>query len=413
VLAALVDITERKQAKSALQEIHDSLQRRVEERTHELETLYDVTAITSESLSLPTTLTLSLARTLDALRCPAGAIQLLDEAEQALYLAAHQGLVPELAKYLNAGPQGNDPVGWVLQQGEPIVVSDPTKEPQIPEALRADGFVMYVGAPIRVHGFVLGVFSVFGKEDLQFSVEDVALLATVADHIGVAVENARLRELAEHAAALDERERLARQLHDSVTQSLFSLTLFSETARQLVRSGKLDELEGTLDEIDETAGQALKDMRLMLYRLRPPVLEKEGLVGALRHRLSAVEHRAGVKARVLTGDLFELPPRVEEGLYYVALEALNNALKHARAASVTVHIRCEDEQVVMEVSDDGRGFDPQAVRGRGGMGLANMQDRAEKLGGTLVISSSEISGSSIQVRLCLSPGLAEPALPAR
>jgi signal transduction histidine kinase len=408
----MVDVTERKQAENALQEIHDNLQRRVEERTHELETLYDVTAITSESLSLPTTLALSLARTLDALRCPAGAIQLLDEAEQALYLAAHQGMVPELAEVLNVEPTGSDPVGWVLQQGEPIVVADPTKEPQIPAAFRADGYAMYVGAPIRVHGFVLGVFSVFGKEDLQFSVEDVALLATVADHIGVAVENAQLRELAEHTAAVDERERLARQLHDSVTQSLFSLTLFSETARQLVRNGKLGELESTLDEIDETAGQALKDMRLMLYRLRPPVLEKEGLVEALRHRLSAVEHRAGVKARVLVGDLFELPPRVEEGLYYVALEALNNALKHAGAASVTVHLRCEGEQVVLEISDDGRGFDPQAVRDRGGMGLANMQDRAERLGGTLLASSSAESGSSIQVRLCLHSEHAERALPA-
>jgi PAS domain S-box-containing protein len=403
VLTVLADITGRKQAEIALQEVHDHLQRRVEERTHELETLYDVTAITSEPLSLPTSLALSLARTLDALRCPAGAIQLLDEAEQALYVAAQQGIEPKLLDQLNTAPAGSSPVAWVLQQGKPIVVSDPMPEPQIPQALRAEGLVMYVGTPIRVQGLVLGVFSVFGQEGQQFSVEDVALLASIADHIGVAVENAQLRELTEQAAALDERERLARELHDSVTQSLFSLTLFAETARQMLGADDLEELEQTLDEIDETAGQALKDMRLMLYRLRPPVLEKEGLVGALRHRLSAVEDRAGVKARVLTGELFELPTAIEESLYYIALEALNNALKHARASAVTVHIFSAGEQVVMEISDDGRGFDPESVRDRGGLGLANMRERAETLGGTMAVSSQHGAGSKVRVSLRIVP----------
>jgi signal transduction histidine kinase len=140
-------------------------------------------------------------------------------------------------------------------------------------------------------------------------------------------------------------------------------------------------------------------MRLLVYQLRPLVLKREGLVGALQQRLDAVEKRAGVDARLLVEGSVELPAEVEEGLYRIAQEALNNALKHAAPTSVTVRIRTDARGVMLEVSDDGRGFDPEGVSDEGGMGLANMRERAERLGGSLVVLSAPGEGTTVRLSL--------------
>jgi len=129
-------------------------------------------------------------------------------------------------------------------------------------------------------------------------------------------------------------------------------------------------------------------MRLLVYELRPPELAKEGLVGALQQRLDTVEGRAGVEARLFVEGDVQLPPAVEEGLYRIAQEALNNALKHAAAASVIVRIRAEADRVELQVIDDGHGFEPTALSDRGGMGLVSMRERATNLKGVLSLSSS-------------------------
>jgi signal transduction histidine kinase len=222
-------------------------------------------------------------------------------------------------------------------------------------------------------------------------------LASVADQVGVAVENARLRQQAERAAVIEERERLARELHDSVTQSLYSLTLFAEAGKGLVEAGDLEVAKHNLGRMGETAQQALREMRLLVHELRPLDLEREGLIGALHQRLSAVEGRVNIKARLVAEELVELPAPVEEGLYRIAQEALNNALKHAVATSVTVYLRVKGERVELEVVDDGKGFNPQAVSNSGGMGLVSMQERAEKLGGSLTILSAPEEGTKVKV----------------
>jgi len=180
------------------------------------------------------------------------------------------------------------------------------------------------------------------------------------------------------------------------------VTLFAEAARRLARAGDLERTEEYLGRLGETAQQALKEMRLLVYELRPSRLEEEGLVGALRERLSTVEQRAGVEAHLLAEGMeeIELPRAVEEGLYRIAQEALNNALKHAKASSVTVRIhRKEPDVVELEVADDGRGFDPEAVGDKGGMGLASMRERAERLGGTFQIISAPGEGTKVKVRV--------------
>jgi signal transduction histidine kinase len=292
--------------------------------------------------------------------------------------------------------------GWVIEHGEPLVVQDVPHDPRAPQAAVESGLTSFIGVPIRGGGDILAVLSLFGETEQQPRVEEVALLGSIADQIGVTIENARLRRLAEQAAVLAERERLAQDLHDSVTQSLYSLTLFTKAASELARRGELERLRDRLSDIGESAQQALKEMRLLVHQLRPSVLRQEGLAGALQRRLEAVEKRSGLRAELWVEGRPELPEGVEVGLYHIALEALNNGLKHALASAIVVHLRILEEKVELEVVDDGKGFDPNTASEEGGMGLTNMQKRAEKMGGLLAVLSSPGAGTRItaSVDLC-------------
>mgnify|MGYP002681982659 FL=1 len=190
-----------------------------------------------------------------------------------------------------------------------------------------------------------------------------------------------------------------RDSHDSVTQSLYSANLMVETARRAAQAGDMAEVERYLLRLGEVNGGALREMRLLLHQLRPLDLEGEGLVGALQRRLDAVEARTGVEVRLLAEDDLRLRPADEEALYRIAVEALNNALKHAGAASVTVQIRRLGGRVEMAVTDDGHGFYPEEVEDRGGMGLLTMRQRAERLGGTFEINSVPGQGTTMRVTL--------------
>jgi signal transduction histidine kinase len=198
---------------------------------------------------------------------------------------------------------------------------------------------------------------------------------------------------------LEERQRLARDLHDSVTQSLYSLTLLAEGGRRLVKAGNLENAEDYFADLWQIALQSLKEMRLLIYELRPPVLEEEGLVGALQQRLDAVEGRTGMETRLLVDGEGQLAAPVEEALYRIAMEVLNNTLKHAAATFVTVRVRINDERAELEIVDDGRGFDPEAITDQGGMGLVTMRERTERLGGTLTILSVPGEGTRVEVTL--------------
>jgi PAS domain S-box-containing protein len=389
-LAVFTDISDLKAAERALRQNMELLEQRVRDRTRELSVLYRVTAIASESLDLSAGLARSLDEMLSAVDSSAGAIHLLDETDQTLRLAVEQGLEPGLMTELEVAPVSTSLPGLAIQRREPVVVQDPAD---------GDGRVAasYLGVPIRAGGSALGVLSIFGGREERLTAEEIAVLSSAADHIGVAVENARLRQRAEHAAAMEERERLAQDLHDSVTQSLYSLALFTKVALELARRGDLERLESNLLDATESAQQALKEMRLLVHQLRPSVLRQEGLVGALRQRLEAVEKRSGVDGRLEVDGMQELAESTEMSLYLIGLEALNNALKHARASTVTVRLRFAPDAVHMEIEDDGRGFDLHAAADCGGMGLTNMAGRAARLGGSLDILTSQGAGTRIHV----------------
>jgi signal transduction histidine kinase len=319
--------------------------------------------------------------------------------EGVLRLLVHQGLSPDVVGEVESLPADGGLIGWVIDHDEPLIVPDVAADGRTWLAFTTEPRA-YIGVPLRTGGRVLGVLSIVRRTDQpSLSVEELSMLTSVADQLGTVVESIRLHEQAERAAVLEERGRLARELHDSVTQLLYSINLFARAGRDAYSQGNVQGGSAHLTKLGDTASQAIKEMRLLLYELRPRELEQQGLVGAIQHRLDAVEGRAGVSAQLLANTPIELPTKVEQELYHIVQEALNNALKHSEATSVKVQIEADSGGVRLEVTDNGSGFDPRGVPDTGGIGLASMRERAERIGGGLTILSESGKGTTIQFSL--------------
>lgn len=373
----------------------ERLAREVRERTSELEALYAMSAVTGSALDLETVLARSLAMAMPAFGATAGAIHLLDE-DNVLRLAAaipadasnlcwaHCQEVaddhPVYRKVLEAGD------GWLATIDE----------------LRAMGFdgniANYVGAPMRSHGRTIGVVNLLDGDPQLVQPATLPLLSAISDRVAIAVENVQLRLRTRQTAVLEERERLAMELHDSVTQALYGILLFAEAARDAASTGNHDALLDNLASTQEVAHQAMGEMRLLLYDLRSEALARLGLAEALEQRLEAVERRAGLNAHLaLEGPVETLPAAIEEALYRVAQEALSNALRHAQATEVSVFLRSGPDDVELQVADNGLGLDLEQLENHPGQGLLNMQRRMTDIGGWMQISKRPSGGTNVHL----------------
>jgi|GEM_PF-2327048 len=233
------------------------------------------------------------------------------------------------------------------------------------------------------------------EELVQARTAELQRTAVRLEEETIAREQAR-----ETAAVMEERSRLARELHDSVTQTMYSVVLMAEVGRELAAS-TTDQarLQSCLVKLGQDAEGALKELRLLIYDLRPKALGEEGLLGAVRQRLLAVERRSGVQGRFVVEGEGTLPPGVEEGLYRITQEALNNALKHSCAKNVLVRIAFADDRVDLEITDDGIGFDPLGPEAHASMGLPIMRERAEKLGGSFTLQSAPGQGTTVMAMI--------------
>jgi len=394
---------ELEQRLAAEQAMLEGLEKRVTDRTRELSTLYQVSAIAGEALPLDKAMARSLDVVLATLGGEMGAIHLRADDASPLQLVAQRGFAPEVAANLVAP----SPTSWwnqVLARDRPLMLLD--AQPALDRATAerppavAAGVHACLAVPIRVQGWPAGVLSVLREEGQEFMAEEMALLTTIADQLGTAIESDRLRRSAEHARLLEERQRLARELHDAVSQSLYSLALFADAAREMGKAGQDDRVPHYLERIVQTAHHALKEMRLLIYELRPSALEHGGLHSALEHRLGAVERRAGIDTTlVANGPVAALPAPVEYALYRIAQETLNNVLRHARATAVTVHLEARNGGVELAIADNGVGFDPQVAARGGGAGLTNIRQRADQAGGSLVLTSTPGEGTQVIVRI--------------
>lgn len=369
------------------------LEQRVADRTRKLSALYEIVDIASNPAPLPTTITHILESVLSAAKVESGTIHLFHKNNQSLDLMAHHGLLDTTSQELAIIDKFSDNlIAQVWQHGIPLIEADAN--------LFSGQHRTYVGIPIATNEQVQGVLSLFPTEVNYFDKqEELDLLLSVGEQIGGVVESATLREQAERLAVSEERNRLARALHDSVTQSLYSVTLFAEAGRNLAEAEAYQRASHYFDDVLQTGQQALKEMRLLVHNLRPSALEQDGLVRALQHRLNAVESRAGVHHQLIVEDDLNLPANIEEALYHISQEVLNNAIKHAFASEVTMQISQDDDWVELEIYDNGQGFDPETAVTSGGLGLTSIQERVALLGGTVIYESTPEEGTKVVVQL--------------
>ncbi len=322
-------------------------------------------------------------------------------------------------------PADSGVVGHVMQTGEAVWLN--------PQGSNAPGLSIYrqieqasefhseslLAAPLLQGDRPIGVLEAAHSRADGLTPDDLPVLVAAANWAAIAISNAQLHEqaqtLREQQALLEERARLARELHDAVTQSLYSMSVLAGAWRRQIEAGQLQPQPDHIAELGQLAQHALREVRLLTYELRPTELEEEGLLGALYRRLEAVEQRAGIRARLIVTDeagrpyplpsdgraamidFDRLPPRLEHGLYRIVQEALNNALKHSGATAVAVHVRLGGSTLSLDIEDNGRGFETDPTPRGSGFGLTSMKERAQQLGGYLSIASSPSGGTTIRV----------------
>lgn len=203
---------------------------------------------------------------------------------------------------------------------------------------------------------------------------------------------------AQELAVAQERNRMARELHDSVAQTLYGLTLQADAAARKLAAGQLSQVAEDLQYLSQSAQATLQETRLLIFELRPPILDEVGLAGALRARLDAVERRSGLRCDLAVSDAQNLAPDAETALFRISLEALNNVLKHAAAGSVSITLEDVGDRLRLTIADDGAGFDPRAASAQG-YGLRTMRERAEQAGGALYVESAPGQGACVIVEV--------------
>jgi signal transduction histidine kinase len=258
----------------------------------------------------------------------------------------------------------------------------------------------FLGVPIVAGGEVIGAFYLTEKEGARdFDLADQELIELLAAHAAIAITNARLYERSRELSIVSERNRLALELHDAVSQKLFSVVLTAEAATtQLDRDPAAARIQ--VERVRALAREALDELRSLILGLRPPALVHDGLEGALRKEVEMLRRVHGVEIELHAGGAIDGSAERNLAVLRIAHEALHNALRHAGAQRVVVHLRVQDGALVVEVTDDGVGFEPDRAELRSRhLGLTSMEERARELGGRLEIRSAPGEGTTVRLEL--------------
>jgi signal transduction histidine kinase len=245
---------------------------------------------------------------------------------------------------------------------------------------------------------MLGTLDIQSSHINDFTEEDKLAFKCLSDQIAVAIENARLYECSRDMAVLEERNRMARELHDSVTQSLFSMDLHARAIdKYLTRDTR--QAKAQIAQLRQITHDTLEEMRSLINDLRPPSISEIGLVPSLKQELEHMKRPGGPEIGLSTSGDCRLPSELEEGLFRIAQEALRNAVKHSRAQHISVKLAAEAQEVTLSISDDGRGFDPLVPTDRRAFGLIGMNERAVLLGTQLKLETEPGAGTKVEVRV--------------
>jgi nitrate/nitrite-specific signal transduction histidine kinase len=375
-----------------------------EQRMGELEALYRADAELHRHLRLGEVLQALVDIAVDILRADKSSLMVWDDEREKLGVRVARGLSPETLAQMSFA-RGEGTVGHVAATGEPVIVEDARTDPRAAQhttITEREGIHSFMQVPIKVGGEVFGVFSADYTQPRDFGDDEQRLFIALAQRAALAIDRAQLYEQSQELAVVEERGRLARDLHDAVTQTLFSASLIAEALPHIWEG---DQVEGQqlLAEMRRLSRGALAEMRTLLLELRPAALVEADLGDLLRQLAEAVTGRTGVPVMVTVEGQNALPPDVHVALYRITQEALNNVVKHAHATRVAVGLRCppsadgeEGGSIELRVSDNGCGFDPSCVP-PDRLGLGIIRERAQAIGATLKIESQPGHGTQVMI----------------
>ena len=402
------DISNRKKQEAELRRYSENLEELVAARTRELEHSREQLIILNRSSQVVNAAGLDIEQVYVAIRAAAAwlvpaevfSLCLVDQDAgqcEDVFLADGDQHLPG-----RSHPLAGSFIATMLLNGLSLKVDDFQNDSQIDEDLGWLGFFPGVrsGIAVLLRGKkeVLGVLSVQSYQPQAYLDTDQSILESFAAHVAITLENIQLYQQAEKSAVLEERQRLARDLHDSVTQLLYSMALMSGGWVTKARQGQLSEPTEQFGQIEELSLQALKEMRLLIHQLSPSLLGEVGLLQAIQNRLDAVEKRVNVDAQLrVEGSFPAISPIMEEEIYFIIQEALNNALRHAHASATLVVIQADAEKLHITVEDNGRGYDPSQPSS--GMGSTTIRDRAKMIGGQLNTQSQPGQGTRVSLTI--------------
>ncbi|MFD9003950.1 GAF domain-containing sensor histidine kinase [Streptomyces sp. NPDC059582] len=324
------------------------------------------------------------------------------------------GVSDEQWKAIGPLPRQHGILAAMLHEARPERLADVREDPRFEGWPSAHPDMSdFLGLPIRDGDEVIGALFLANKlrparghaegpapeSGCGFTREDEELLAILAQHAAIALTNARLYERSRELTIAEERSRLAHELHDAVSQKLFSLRLTAQAAAALVDRDPA-RAKGELQQVAMLAAEAADELRAAVVELRPAALDEDGLIATLRTQIQVLDRAHSARVTFAAHKFRALPAAQEEAVLRVAQEALHNALRHSGAEHVEVTVRRQDRGAVLRVTDDGSGFEPHTVRRAGRhLGLVSMRDRASGVGGTLVVESAPGEGTTIELEV--------------
>lgn len=316
---------------------------------------------------------------------------------KALCLSGQEGLIP-VGVPLEVDEDSI--VGWVAQTGEPLLANDVGKEPKYRAVEALSDTKSELAVAVKMGEKVLGVLDIESTEVDAFGEADLFTAQTLADQLAVALENARLYEETRQLAVMDERNRMAREIHDTLAQGFTGIILQLEAAEQAL-SEKPSELERHLSQAQNLARKSLAEARRSVWNLRPQALEQLPLAEALGQEVDRFNKETGINVRfTVSGDRCDLLPEVETGLLRICQESLANVRKHAKTSDVEVNLTFNESVIELRVSDNGVGFKPDTTdkvrKKRGAFGLIGMRERARGLGGSFEVESKKGKGTLVR-----------------
>lgn len=388
--------------------IHQLLDQRIRERKEEIASLMEVSRIVVSSLGFDDQVKTILAQLGVVINCCGAAV--LFRKQNLLITETFKHQVPhELIEKLVQPFYQPDMINQKYWQDEALVFNCIRGQaPEEREFFRLtesilgtvpSEMVSWIGMPVRSRNSLIGILSAHASQEDFFTPQMAELMQAFANQIAIVFENNRLYQQARKLAAADERDRLARELHDSVTQSLYSVRLYAEAVRSALAAGKIPAADKNLDQLISIARDGMGDLRLLIFELKPPVLEELGLVGALRKRLEMVESRAGIQSDFNVQGEPKLSQDIETQIYWIVYEALSNVLKHSHAKNISLRFDFSNGRSTVTLCDDGIGFDRSKLDISESSGLKNIIDRVENLGGIIHINSKPGEGTSIRIEL--------------